>query len=97
MVIRFSMSLIPQSFVVLPQGLFCVSEISPGWEVLIDSDNGLVLARRSLRNQTTPQKRLDFLQKIGTRGAKRDTKVRLGTGRLLLRKPLIERILGHYR
>lgn len=62
-------------FLVLPKDLFRESEIPVGWGVLIDSDNSLALVRRPNWHETTPESRLDFLQRIamaGTRNANRE-------------------------
>lgn len=57
-------------FLVLPKDLFRESEIPVGWGVLIDSDNGPTLVRRPVWHETTPQSRLDFLQRIATAGTR---------------------------
>jgi hypothetical protein len=53
-------------FVVLPEQLFRESEVPAGWGALIGSNSALILARKPLWHETTPQSRLDLLQRIAT-------------------------------
>jgi hypothetical protein len=51
-------------FIVLPECLFRDSEVPVGWGALVESNDMLILARKPLWHETTPQSRLDLLQRI---------------------------------
>jgi hypothetical protein len=53
-------------FVVLPDHLLREQEVPAGWGALIQSSGALILARKPLWHETTPQSRLDLLQRIAT-------------------------------
>jgi hypothetical protein len=51
---------------VLPDHLLREQEVPAGWGALIQSSGALILARKPLWHETTPQSRLDLLQRIAT-------------------------------
>lgn len=53
-------------FIVLPEQLLRESEVPVGWGALVESNGALTLAHKPLRHETTPQSRLDLLQRIAT-------------------------------
>ena len=55
-------------FLVLPDELFRESEIPIGWGALIESNGGLVLARKPAWNETEPESQLRFLERIAIAG-----------------------------
>jgi hypothetical protein len=57
-------------FVVLPERLFRKSEVPVGWGALAESRGTLTLVRKATWHDTTPQSRLDFLQRIATAGTR---------------------------
>jgi hypothetical protein len=62
-------------FLVLAENLFRDWEIPIGWGVLVESNGALALCRKPMWHETTPQGRLDLLQRIamaGTRSVNRE-------------------------
>ena len=57
-------------FLVLPSELFRVSEVPVGWGVLVQSNGELVLMRKPLWQESTPENRLSLLQRIATAGTR---------------------------
>jgi len=57
-------------FLVLPQELFCDSEIPVGWGALVECDGALALMRKPVWQETTPEKRIHFLQRIAVAGTR---------------------------
>jgi hypothetical protein len=57
-------------FVVLPDHLLREPEVPAGWGALIESSGTLTLAQKPLWHETTPQSRLDLLQRIARRATR---------------------------
>lgn len=57
-------------FLVLPNELFRDSEIPISWGALIEIDGALVLRRKPVWQQTSPENQLHFLQRIATSGTR---------------------------
>jgi hypothetical protein len=65
-------------FLVLPQELFRDSEIPVGWGALVECDGALTQMRKPVWQETTPENRIRFLQRIaaaGTRVLNRQLKI----------------------
>ena len=65
-------------FLVLPMELFRDSEVPVGWGALVESDGALTLMRRPVWQETTPENRIRFLQRIaaaGTRAFNRQSEI----------------------
>ena len=65
-------------FLVLPKELFRDSEVPVGWGALVESDGALTLMRRPAWQETTPENRIHFLQRVaaaGTRAFKRQLEI----------------------
>jgi len=65
-------------FLVLPKELFRDSEVPVGWGALVESDGALTLMRRPVWQETTPENRIHFLQRVaaaGTRAFKRQLEI----------------------
>ena len=57
-------------FLVLPKELFRDSEVPVGWGALVESDGALTLMRRPVWQETTPENRIHFLQRIAAAGTR---------------------------
>ena len=57
-------------FLVLPMELFRDSEVPVGWGALVESDGTLTLMRRPVWQETTPENRIRFLQRIAAAGTR---------------------------
>ena len=57
-------------FLVLPMELFRDSEVPVGWGALVESDGALTLMRRPVWQETTPENRIHFLQRIAAAGTR---------------------------
>jgi hypothetical protein len=57
-------------FLVLPNHLFREPEIPIGWGVLVERDGHLVMARKPIWRESTPESRLHFLQRIARAGTR---------------------------
>ena len=57
-------------FLVLPMELFRDSEVPVGWGALVVSDGALTLMRRPVWQETTPENRIRFLQRIAAAGTR---------------------------
>jgi len=57
-------------FLVLPKDLFRDSEVPVGWGTLVESDGALMLMRRPVWQETTPENRIHFLQRIAAAGTR---------------------------
>ena len=57
-------------FLVLPQELFRDSEIPVGWGALVECDGALALMRKPVWQETTPENRIHFLQRIAVAGTR---------------------------
>jgi hypothetical protein len=57
-------------FLVLPNELFHVSEVPVGWGVLAQADGELMLTRKPVWQESAPENRLWFLQRIATAGTR---------------------------
>ncbi len=57
-------------FLVLPNELFRASEVPVGWGVLVQSGGELVLIRKPARQESAPENRLCFLQRIAAAGTR---------------------------
>ena len=57
-------------FLVLPMELFRDSEVPVGWGALVESDGALTLMRRPVWQETTPENRIRFLQRIAAAGTR---------------------------
>jgi len=57
-------------FLVLPQELFRDSEIPVGWGALVEYDGALALMRKPVWQETTPENRIHFLQRIAAAGTR---------------------------
>jgi hypothetical protein len=57
-------------FLVLPQELFRDSEIPVGWGALVEFDDALVLMRKPVWQETTPENRIHFLQRMAAAGTR---------------------------
>ena len=57
-------------FLVLPQELFRDSEIPVGWGALVECDGALALMRNPVWQETTPENRIRFLQRIAAAGTR---------------------------
>ncbi len=55
---------------VLPMELFRDSEVPVGWGALVESDGALTLMRRPVWQETTPENRIRFLQRIAAAGTR---------------------------
>src|SRR5206468_3653326 len=57
-------------FLVLPMELFRDSEVPVGWGALVESNGALTLIRRPVWQETTPENRIHFLQRIAAAGTR---------------------------
>ncbi len=57
-------------FLVLPAHLFRESEIPFGWGTLVESDDGLCLARKPIWHDATAENRIHFLERIAAAGTR---------------------------
>ena len=57
-------------FLVLPMELFRDSEVPVGWGALVESNGALTLMRRPVWQETTPENRIHFLQRIAAAGTR---------------------------
>ena len=57
-------------FLVLPNELFCESEVPLGWGALVESDEALALARKPIWHDNSAEIRFRFLQRIATAGTR---------------------------
>jgi hypothetical protein len=57
-------------YLVLPNELFCESEIPIGWGVLVASGDAITLARKPVWQEATPANQLRLLQRIATAGTR---------------------------
>ena len=57
-------------FLVLPKELFRDSEVPVGWGALVESNGTLTLMRRPVWQETTPENRIRFLQRIAAAGTR---------------------------
>jgi len=57
-------------FLVLPKELFRDSEVPVGWGALVESDGALTLMRRPVWQETTPENRIHFLQRVAAAGTR---------------------------
>ena len=57
-------------FLVLPQELFRDPEIPVGWGALVECDGALALMRKPVWQETTPENRIHFLQRIAAAGTR---------------------------
>lgn len=57
-------------FLVLPQELFRDSEIPVGWGTLVEADGALALMRKPVWQETTPENRIHFLERIAAAGTR---------------------------
>ena len=55
---------------VLPMELFRDSEVPVGWGALVESDGAFTLMRRPVWQETTPENRIRFLQRIAAAGTR---------------------------
>ena len=55
---------------VLPMELFRDSEVPVGWGALVESNGALTLMRRPVWQETTPENRIHFLQRIAAAGTR---------------------------
>jgi hypothetical protein len=65
-------------FLVLPNELFHASEVPVGWGVLAQADGELMLMRKPVWQESAPENRLWFLQRIaiaGTRALNRQLEI----------------------
>jgi hypothetical protein len=72
-------------FLVLSQDLFRKAEIPIGWGALVESNGALVLARKAVWNETSPEQNLRVLERIaraGTRALNRQLGISLEQIRL---------------
>jgi hypothetical protein len=57
-------------FLVLPNELFRDSEVPVGWGALVEADGALALMRKPVWQETTPEKRIHFLERIAAAGTR---------------------------
>jgi hypothetical protein len=57
-------------FLVLPNELFCESEVPLGWGALVETNDSLVLVRKPIWHDNGADTRLRFLQRIATAGTR---------------------------
>ena len=57
-------------FLVLPNELFRESEIPIGWGALVESDGALILRQKPIWQESPPENRLRFLQRIASAGTR---------------------------
>ncbi len=57
-------------FLVLPKELFRDSEVPVGWGALVESNGTLTLMRRPVWQETTPENRIHFLQRVAAAGTR---------------------------
>jgi hypothetical protein len=57
-------------FLVLPKELFRDSEVPVGWGALVESNGALTLMRRPVWQETTPENRIHFLQRVAAAGTR---------------------------
>lgn len=57
-------------FLVLPNGLFCESEVPLGWGALVEANDSLALLRKPIWHDNSAETRLRFLQRIATAGTR---------------------------
>ncbi|MEY2480838.1 MAG: hypothetical protein QOI04_1765 [Verrucomicrobiota bacterium] len=57
-------------YLVLPNELVCESELPLHWGVLVEKNDGLEVLRKPVRQQTTSQQQLHFLQRIARAGTR---------------------------
>lgn len=57
-------------FLVLPNELFCESEIPLGWGALVEMNNSLALVRKPVWHDNSAETRFRFLQRIATAGTR---------------------------
>lgn len=61
-------------FLVLPNELFCDSEVPLGWGALVESGEALALARKPVWHDNSAETRLRFLQRVATAGTRQFNK-----------------------
>jgi hypothetical protein len=57
-------------FLVLPKELFRDSEVPVGWGALVEFNGALTLVRRPVWQETTPENRIHFLQRVAAAGTR---------------------------
>jgi hypothetical protein len=57
-------------FLVLPNELFCESEVPPGWGALVESNDSLALVRKPIWHDNGTETRFRFLQRIAAAGTR---------------------------
>jgi hypothetical protein len=57
-------------FLVLPKELFRDSEVPVGWGALVEFNSALTLMRRPVWQETTPENRIHFLQRVAAAGTR---------------------------
>jgi hypothetical protein len=57
-------------FLVMPNELFCESELPLGWGALVEANNSLALARKPVWHDNGAETRLRLLQRIATAGTR---------------------------
>lgn len=57
-------------FLVLPNELFRAAEVPIGWGALVETEGSLLLLRKPAWQETTPESRLRFLQRIAATGTR---------------------------
>jgi hypothetical protein len=57
-------------FLVLPNELFCESEVPIGWGALVEANDSLALVRKPVWHDNAAETRLRFLQRIATAGTR---------------------------
>jgi hypothetical protein len=57
-------------FLVLPNELFCESEVPLGWGALVEANESLALVRKPIWHDNSAETRLRFLQRIATAGTR---------------------------
>lgn len=57
-------------FLVLPKELFRDSEVPVGWGALVEFNGALTLMRRPVWQETTPENRIHFLQRVAAAGTR---------------------------
>jgi hypothetical protein len=57
-------------YLVLPQDLYRESEIPAGWGALVESDDTLALVRKPVWQDSSPENRLHFLERIAMAGTR---------------------------
>jgi hypothetical protein len=57
-------------FLVLPNDLFCESEVPLGWGALVEANDSLALVRKPIWHDNSAETRFRFLQRIATAGTR---------------------------